>query len=261
LIKGINYAAAHQGYDLLISAQTANADEMAAYRRIAGGKRVDGMILARTQVNDPRLAYLRSIRHPFVVAGRAINDETPDFPFIEADNRSGLRLLVDHFINYGHQHIAIILPPETVIFRDARLAGYRDSLAAAGIAYDATLVETGNLTRDGGAEATQRLLKRAPHITAIAACNDMMALGALAVLRTHDIRPGEDIAVGGFDDIPAAALAQPALTTISQPIYEIGERLVEKLLRLINSEPLHQTHTLIRPRLVVRASSGYPRTL
>lgn len=260
LIKGITHAAAHRGYDLLISAQLPEADEMEAYRRIAGGKRVDGMVLARTHINDVRLNYLRSIKHPFVVAGRAITDQTPEFPFIEADNRAGLRLLVDHFIAHGHRHIAIILPPESVVFRQARFAGYCDALAAANIPLEDMLIETGDLTREGGAEATHHLLARAPHITAIAACNDMMALGALWAVEQRGLQPGKDISIGGFDDIPAAAQSQPALTTISQPIYQIGEQLVEMLLCLINDEPIEPLQSLIPPRLVVRDSSGYPRT-
>lgn len=259
LIKGVNYAAAQHHYDLLISSQFPGADEMDTYRRIAGGHRVDGMIVARTYDADPRIAYLQSIKHPFVVAGRAAPDQPSDFPYIDADSQVGVRLLVQHFIDYGHTRIGLILPPEAVAFTPYRHAGYRDALEAAGLPYDPNTVIAGDLTRTGGHAAAHALLDQVPDLTAVVACNDLMAIGAMAAIQERGLRVGDDIAVGGFDDIPAAEHAVPPLTTVNQPIFHIGERLMDMLVRIIAQEPPEQTQILIEPTLAIRASSGQPR--
>ena len=102
------------------------------------------------------------------------------------------------------------------------------------------------------------LLEQSPQLTAIVACNDLMALGVMAAVQERGARVGEDIAVGGFDDIPAAKHAVPSLTTIRQPIYQSGENLAEMLIQLVNHESPVQTGVLLAPDLVIRESSGQP---
>ncbi len=259
LIRGVTHTAARHQYDVLVSAQLPQANEMDAYHRIVGGNRVDGMVLARTYHDDPRIAYLRSLNHPFVVAGRSAPDQVSDFPYIDADSRVGIAELVTHFITYGHTHIGLILPPENIAFTPYRLEGYRDGLVGAGIPYRPEYVVHGDMKQRGGENAAAYLLESQPQITAIVACNDLMAIGAMRAIQGHGLRPGLDIAVGGFDDIPAAKHAAPALTTIRQPIYTIGEQLTEILIKVIANEPLEKTGILLKPELVIRESSGQPR--
>ncbi len=130
---GIGDAASRARYDLLVSAQAPGEEEMSAYRRIVSGNRVDGIILARTRRNDPRIAYLRAQNYPFVAFGRGAPGEPADFPFIDVDGQAGIRLLVEHFVARGHRHIGLILPPEEMVFTVYRHAGYRDGLAGAGV--------------------------------------------------------------------------------------------------------------------------------
>jgi LacI family transcriptional regulator len=110
LLKGITFAAVEQGYDVLISAADHNVDEIATYQRIAGGKRVDGMIVARTYRNDPRITYLMSIDIPFIVYGRLTPDTNSLFPYIDVDSQRGIEMAVEHLIERGHKRIGIILP-------------------------------------------------------------------------------------------------------------------------------------------------------
>lgn len=255
LLLGINDCASRNGYDVLISAHNPGEEEMAAYRRIVGGNRVDGMILARTRRFDPRIAYLQALKFPFVVSGRNAPTELSKFPYIDADSQQGIRSVVDHLIALGHQHIGLILPPHEVAFTAYRLAGYRDALDAAGIAFDPRLVVHSNLLREGGYKAALNLLEAAPELTAIVACNDVMALGAMSALQSRGLRIGRDVAVTGFDDIPAAEYANPPLTTIHQPIYEIGQHLVEMLLGIIRGETPTETQVIVQPTLVIRESS------
>src|SRR5690606_8119775 len=105
LLLSISSAASHAGYDVLVSAQAPGEPEMMAYRRIVGGNRVDGMILARTRHHDERITYLKHLKHPFVVNGRAAPDEQSDFPFIDVDSQAGIRIVVEHLASLGHEHI------------------------------------------------------------------------------------------------------------------------------------------------------------
>lgn len=257
LVMGVGFAAAHLGYDLLVSAQT-SADEMSAYKRIVGGNRVDGVIIARTRRHDPRIAYLKKAHLPFVVAGRSAPDEITDYPYIDVDSQRGIALATEYLIGLGHMHIGLILPPDNMAFTPYRLAGYRLGLQSASLPYRPEYVTYGDLRREGGADKTRWLLAHHPQITAIVACNDAMALGAMTAIADMGLRVGIDISVTGFDNIPQAEHAHPPLTTVSQPIQAIGQHLVERLISLIHREPLGETQTLLSPMLIVRESCGKP---
>jgi len=259
LMQGIGDTVALYHYDVLISAQHPGEEEMAAYQRLVGGYRVDGMILARTRQNDSRIAYLKGHQHPFVVSGRAAPDEVSDFPYIDVDSQAGIRMLVEHFIGLNHQHIGLILPPPEMAYTGFRLEGYREALRKASLPYRPEYVVHGDLTREGGYAGAQALLDTPPDLTAIVACNDLMALGAMSAVQTRGLQIGDDIGVAGFDDIPAAEYAHPPLTTIHQPIYEIGQRLARMLIDLIKGQPPAETQVVLPPTLVIRASSGSRR--
>jgi len=260
LLKGITHAAARRHLDVLVSAAQDNVSEMETYQRIVGGHRVDGVILARTYENDPRIQYLKSVNHPFVVHGRNAPGHISDFPYIDVDSQMGIRLLVEHFIERGHQHIGIILPPQKIAFTGYRLAGYRAGLENAGIPYRESYASHADFTHAGGEKAARRLLEYHPPLTAIIGCNDWMALGAMTAIQQCGLKVGLDIAVGGYDGIPAAAHASPALTTIQQPIYDLGELLTARLMQLMNESPSDDHQLLIEPQLIVRESSGPVRS-
>lgn len=256
LLHGISAEAAAQHFDVLISSARSDEEEMGVYRRLVGGHRVDGMILARTRRNDPRIAYLQAQKHPFAVAGRAAPDESSDFPYIDADSQAGIRTLVAHLTALGHRHIGLIAPPPEVAFTDYRLMGYREGLAAAGLPFEPRYIVHSDLTRGGGFQATHQLLDSHPHLTAIVACNDLMALGAMSAAQKRGLVVGRDLSIVGFDDIPAAEYSHPPLTTIHQPTYETGRRLTAMLISLIRGEQPAQTQIILEGELIVRASSG-----
>jgi len=257
LMIGIGDAASLEHYDLLISAQEPGDDEMAAYRRMVAGNRVDGMILARTRQDDARIHYLKEQGHPFVVSGRGAPNEVSDFPYIDVDSQQGIRLLVEHFVELGHRDMGLILPPSDMAFTEFRRQGYQEGLAVAGLPYRPEYVVYGDLWWSGGFQGTQALLDDHPELTAIIACNDLMALGAMSAVHGRGLQVGRDIAIAGFDDIPAAEYAYPPLTTIHQPIYEIGQRLVRMLIGIIRGTPPSETQVLLPSKLIVRASSGF----
>lgn len=256
LLKGITYAATQGHFDVLIAVE-AEVDELAAYKRMAGGRRVDGMIIARTYRDDPRIAYLKSIDFPFIVHGRLAPNQVNDFSYIDLDSQTGISLLARHLIELGHQHIGLILPPTQVAFTPYRLAGYKEVIEKT-VGFDENLCVYSDLTYEGGQIATRELFERNQHLTAIIACNDWMALGAMNIASEMGFNIGESFAVVGYDDIPLATYSAPALTTIHQPIFEVGKQLVDVLITsLTQKDPTVEfTQRLIDPKLVVRASCG-----
>ena len=254
ILAGIGDELARSGFDLLISTCPPGPGELAAYRRMDGGRRVDGLIVVRTRRQDERISYLTRTSLPFVVFGRT--DLDLDFPFIDEDGQAGLTMLVQHLVSLGHRRIGYISAPSDLMFAKFRLEGYRQALSEAGLAYEESLVTYGDLTQRGGRKVARHLLDVRPMPTAIIAANDLMALGTMAVAQEQGLRVGQDLSVAGFDDIPFAEIS--SLTTLHQPIYDIGQQLSQMLVSLIQGKPLAERHILLKPELVVRSSTEPP---
>lgn len=253
LLSGVGRQAAEYGYDLLLSAQQPGEEELNAYRRIVASSRIDGVVVARVQRDDPRITFLKEAHHPFVVFGRS---NANDYPYIDVDGRAGVHQIVLHLARLGHRRIAFVLSPPQLAFTALRYEGYCQGLAEAGLPLDTAYIVQGDLTRASGHAAAARLLALPEPPTAIVACNDSMALGAMLAVQEQNLVVGRDVAVAGFDDIPAAASANPPLTTVRQPIYDIGRQALDMLIRVIRNEPIENLHVLLVPELIVRASSG-----
>ncbi|MGD2165739.1 MAG: LacI family DNA-binding transcriptional regulator [Anaerolineae bacterium] len=253
LLAGIGNEAAEQEYDLLASTRAPGEEELKTYKRMVREQRVDGMLVVRTRHHDARIAYLVGEGFPFVAFGRSgVRD---GFPYLDVDGRQGVRWITEHLIETGHRRIAYIGAPTSLAFASHRLTGYREALEAHGMRYEEALVTVGELTERSGHQAALQLLGQSPRPDAIAACNDLMALGAISAARRLGLVVGRDLAVTGFDDVPLAAHAHPPLTTVRQPIYDIGRRICRMLVRLLEGEPLIDRQVLLEPELVIRASS------
>ncbi|NKQ34547.1 MAG: LacI family transcriptional regulator [Chloroflexi bacterium] len=256
-IAGIGNEAANHDYDLLVSTHAPDSDEeRKTYQRAVTRAWVDGLIVVRTREEDARIQLLCQHNFPFVAFGRT--DDEYDFPFVDEDGEAGMRALVQHFIDLGHRHIAFISPPSGLMFGRYRLKGFQDTMADNGLPVLPGWIVEGDMTQRGGAELTEQILALTPRPTAILAGNDLMALGVMNRLQQHGLTVGEDVAVGGFDDIPLVEHTHPPLTTIHQPIYEIGRRTCAMLIDIINGRAPANPHVLLTPTLVVRASSGQP---
>lgn len=253
-LAALGNEAARQGFDLLVSTRAPGAEEQAAYRRLVEGRRVDGLILVRTRRHDERVQYLSERAFPFVAFGRTDLD-TP-YPYVDTDGEVGFRQLVEHLVGLGHRRIACLSADPELTFVSHRLAGYRTALAAHGIDADPSLLIQADLTQRGGYEAASRLLDQTAPPTALVCLNDLMALGAMRAAQERGLVVGRDVSVTGFDDIPLAENAHPPLTTLEQPVYDIGKRLCAMLVRLIRSESLDDAHVLLAPTLVIRESTG-----
>lgn len=227
-------------------------------RYLAGGH-VDGALAFSLHTDDPLPALTRRTGTPTVYGGRpgwTPGPGEPDpVPYVDADNRGGARAAVRYLREQGRRRIAHISGPLDQTSAADRLAGYRDALPAAA---DALTVE-GDFTVAGGARAMAELLERAPGLDAVFAANDLMATGALRVLREAGRAVPADIAVVGFDDAEAvAADADPPLTTVRQDIEGMGRLMARLLLAALSAEPDPKTPPagVVMPVELVRRASA-----
>jgi len=256
LLAGIGNGAAKQELDLLVSTRAPGIEELELYERMVRERRVDGLLVVRTRRQDPRIAYLVEHEFPFVAFGRS--DLEVDFPYLDVDGETGMRQLTQHLIDLGHRRIGHICAPPDLMFASHRIEGYQEAIASNGIPFDESLLEIGELTERSGYAVGRDFLTRDERPTAIIACNDLMALGAISAAQGLGLTVGRDVAVAGFDDVPLAEHAHPPLTTVRQPIYEIGQRICEMLIHLLREGRLEERHVLLKPELIVRESCGAP---
>ncbi len=255
LLAGIGDGAASYDFDLLVSTRKPmDPQERLAYERMVKGRRVDGIIVARTRRKDERIAYLMSEEFPLVAFGRT--DSDLDFPYLDVDGEEGIREAVRYLIGLGHQRIGFISPSMYLMFAEHRLAGYKRALQDHGLKFDPALLVEGNLTQSGGYRGMEQLLDLEDPPTAIVAGNDLMAFGAMEAAQDRGWVVGRDVAVVGFDDVPLAAYFRPSLTTIRQPVYDIGKTLSQMLIKIVRGEDLAERQVILRPELVIRESSG-----
>lgn len=255
LLAGIGNEAARHNFDLLISTRPPDTpEEQAAYRRMAEGRLVDGLLVVRTRVKDDRIAYLAKLGFPFVAFGRS--DLDVDYCYLDENGFRGMELVGEHLVALGHRHLAYISGPDNLMFCAYRRAGLEAALQRHGMAIPADYAMASDLTQQGGFAAMRQLLDRSPPPTAVVAFNDLMALGAISAAQQRGLVVGRDVAITGFDDIPLAEHSHPPLTTVHQPVYDIGCQICNMLIRRIQGEELAERHVLLQPQLVVRQSSG-----
>lgn len=253
-IAGLGDEASAQNLDLLITRAPPNQEgEQVVYQRWIQGRRVDGIVLSRLRQDDWRVHYLHESGFPFVAFGRT--NIPIEFPHIGVDGASGIRRLIAHLVEQGHQRIAFVSAPPDLTLQADRFRGYREGLAEAGIIFDERFIAEGNLTRDGGYLAAKKLMALPSPPTAIIGVNDLTAIGILRAARELGISVGSDLAVAGFDGIDDTEHTAPPLTTLKQPVYDCARRLVRMLAALTNNEPLQEPQVLLFPELIIRDST------
>ncbi|HKQ01877.1 MAG TPA: LacI family DNA-binding transcriptional regulator [Actinomycetes bacterium] len=257
MVRGVSAALAATGVQLVLLIAQDLPDRRRLERYVVGGH-VDGVLLASLHGDDPLPGTLERAGVPAVLVGRPTGrwtGGTVPASWVDADNRGGAGKAVDHLARRGRRRIATITGPLDMGVGLDRLEGYRDGLAAAGLAGAGDLVETGDFTEEGGAAAMARLLERpGSPVDAVFAASDLMAAGALRALRTAGRRVPEDVAVVGFEDSAVARYAQPPLTTVRQPIEEMGRQATRLLLARVAGEA-GAMHLILDTDLVVRSSA------
>jgi LacI family transcriptional regulator len=257
-LAGVGNQAALMDYDLLVSTRQPGDEELNAYQSAIQGRRVDGFVVVRTRRQDARIEYLCERGFPFVAFGRV--EGSCEFPYVDEDSEHGMRLIVEHLVKLGHQRIAFIAAPEELMFAKYRLESFRESMRMAGFRTDESLMISGDLTQRSGYTNARELLSHTPPPTAIVACNDLMAIGAMSAAQEKGLVIGEDISITGFDDILLSEHTHPPLTTVHQPIYRIGRLVCQMLVKVIKQENLDERRIILQPELIVRQSTGFSKS-
>jgi LacI family transcriptional regulator len=254
-LTGLCDEVATQNLDLLVTSCSPESEkEKSQYRRWVQSRRVDGIILNRTRVNDWRVAYLLENKIPFVSLGKG--EEAMEYPYIDIQDTEGIRELVTHLVQKGHRRIAFIGASPNLVVHNDRFRGYQMGLADAQIPFDPDLVEQGDLTEEAGYKISRKLLGLPDPPTAILGVNDLTALGILHGAKEKGLYIGTELAIAGYDGINETEYTNPPLTTLHQPTYEIARQLTKMLVKLIEGELLEQPVISIKPELLIRASTG-----
>ena len=183
-----------------------------------------------------------------------------EWPSVTADSYGGARSAMQHLAELGHRRIAFVTGNEELGSARARHRAYDDAVAIHRLDRDAALVQKGDFSTRGGRDAMQRLLKLKQRPTAVFAANDQSAFGAISVLQSAGLRVPEDMSVVGFDDVPAASQLHPALTTVRQPIAEMGRAAVNSLLSLVAGLEVATPQIILPTELQVRQSTASARS-
>jgi DNA-binding LacI/PurR family transcriptional regulator len=249
IVRGISNALSDTGLQLLLTLSQ-SAAQHAQLEHYLTGQHVDGVLLISLHRGDPLPGRLEKGGVPTVLGGRPPGIDP--ISYVDVDNLGGARQAVDYLLSQGRRRIATIAGPQDMGVGINRLAGYRAALGDAGLPEQ---VVYGDFSDASGAAATADLLTRDPHLDAIFAASDPMALGAMRVLKEQGRRVPEDVAVIGFDDSAGAPYAAPPLTSVHQSVEAMGEEMARLLIARIRGEALADPVVILDTHLVVRESA------
>ncbi|MEW2558840.1 LacI family DNA-binding transcriptional regulator [Streptomyces griseorubiginosus] len=252
IVRSLGDALADTGMQLMLTL-IRSATERQRFLEYARGGRVDGVLLMSVHADDRLPDMLADARLPTVLLGRRSGDEYVSY--VDADNVGGARDAVSHLLKQGRTAIATITGPLDMYVAQCRLRGYQDALAQAGLMNSRSWVAESDFSEESGRRAMAELLERHPEVDAVLAASDTTAAGALHALRAAGRRVPEDVAVIGFDDFPLAERTEPRLTTVRQPLEEMGRAMVRLLMEEMEDQSEAWRHVILRTKLVVRESS------
>lgn len=253
MANGIEEIVRNKGYSLLIH-DIYGGDQSNKYSLLKD-RRIDGMIVYSPRENDISLDLLKQQGYNFIsVSGYPA---TKKIDFVDGDNHSGIHLAVEHLVKLGHTRIAFIKGLDYLSDAIDRFEAFKDSLQLFNVPLVEEYIITGDFLSDVAFNATKPLFKLPNPPTAIVAANDFMAIGAIEAMNSMGIKVPDDVAVIGFDDIEVAQHMSPTLTTIRQPVLEMGKRAAELLFDKINGKYENEIIQEYLPmKLIVRESCG-----
>ena len=231
--------------------------EVGLLERLMHGTTDGGVLILPSESND-ELAALHEYGYPFVVLDPRVPLD-PGIPSVSAANTTGAITAVEHLLGLGHRRIAAITGPTGWCATEERLLGYRGALARAGVPFDDALEVESNFEIGGGHTAAAQLLDSPSPPTAIFAFNDNLAIGALEAARERGLVVPDDLSLVGFDDSEQAPIVTPPLTSVRQPLTEMGRMAVALLVRLLKQPDGETLKVELATTLVVRGSSAAPR--
>jgi LacI family transcriptional regulator len=244
------------GLDLMVLAARSPGEELALYRRLVESRRTDGIVLARTRVDDPRIRYLAESGIPFVVMGRT--ETRVVYAHVDGDGTAAFADATRRLIALGHREIAYVGASLGFTFSKLRRNGWAIAMRDAGLRPELS-AETA-ATEEGGLAGVRAMLRSAPRPTALLCATDRIAIGGLRAIKEAGLTAGRDVSIVGHDNLSASAFTEPALTTMDLPIAKVGTRLAEMLLALIGGADARDFAEVWPVLSIERASTGPART-
>jgi LacI family transcriptional regulator len=252
--RGVEDTSFAQEYSVILCNSDGNLDKELLYTNVLIEKQVDGILFVAAGLSTERILELQARRIPLVVVDRDLPDASVDS--VLTDNAQGGWLAARHLIELGHRRIACITGPSDITPSAQRVTGYRQALGESNLALDETLILKGDFQYGSGYRAARQLLATLHPPTAIFACNDLMAVGAMSAAVELGLRVPADLSVVGFDDVRLASFANPPLTTVVQPKYEMGVVAASMLLERMRDLDIPARRRVFETSLQARQSSA-----
>jgi LacI family transcriptional regulator len=257
IVRALEDRLAAAGYVALIGNTDGDDERERLVFQQMRARHVDGMVLATAHLSDPLLADAARAGLPVVLMNRMAADHS--LPSVSVDNERGMRIAVAHLAAEGHKKIAHIAGPQEVSTGLSRYQGFVSAMEAHGLVPDPDLIVTAKaFSIEEGLRCTRALLERRTGCTAVAAGNDMLAIGCLAALEEMGLNCPTDMSVVGFNDMPFIDRLRPPLTTIRFPHYQLGTEAAQLLLERIAGQGGPVKVLYLTPELVVRGSTAPP---
>ncbi len=256
ILRGVEDWCAAHAMGATVSAVRHGSARPASWTSALARHDTDGVILVTSELTMPQLRQVRDEGIPLVVVD-PVNLPEPDLPSVGATNWAGGLAATDHLLSLGHRRIGAVTGPPGYLCSRARIDGYRSALDRFGARFDQRLVRHGDFQHEGGFRRGGELLDLAEPPTAIFAGSDQQALGVYEAARQRGLRIPQDLSVVGFDDLPAARWVSPPLTTVRQPLADMGRVAAEMLGSLIEGIPLRSQRVELATELIVRESAAH----
>jgi LacI family transcriptional regulator len=254
--RAIESAAFERGYSVILCNTENDIEKERLYTEVLENKQVDGLIFVASGENHQAISQIANNGLPLVMVDRDMGSLELDT--VTTDNYNGGLLATQHLLSLGHRRIACITGPSNITPSAERVTGYRAALELAGIPVQESLLVRGDFHPPSGYAGARQLLQCDPRPTAIFACNDMMAIGAIRAASQLGLRIPQDVSIIGFDEIELASFTTPPLTSVSQPKQEIGGLAVSLVLERMQDPSLPSRRSVLPTRLVIRESTHRP---
>jgi LacI family transcriptional regulator len=254
VIAGAEVEARKHGYFFMLGSTERNPQDEPEYIRLLTEHHVQGILFARPSTEPDNRHLLGLLRDGVPVVTTTYHLPSTDLTVVDVDNVDGAQQASHYLLECGRRQIAMITGPATWKSVNDRTRGYRLALEAAGATFEPTLVIEGDWSYQSGYRAMQQLISGGSPFSAVFAQNDQMAIAAMRALREAGRRVPDDVAIVGYDDIPAAAYCDPPLTTIRQPMQEVGKVATRFLIQAIEQPGMEQGEVLLKAELIRRRS-------
>ncbi len=258
LAKGVEDECRRNGWNLILCNTNDLHKRDLEYIQVLADKGVDGILFCMSLDSDKKRALesvdlMKKLKMPFVMIDRFL--EEVDCCSVIVNHRSGGYAATKHLLELGHQNIACVAGPLALEDSQHRLKGYKEALEEYGIAYDPDLIYEGNYDRESGKEAVEYILGLSKKVTAIFSFNDMSAYGVYNRLKKHNYYIPRDMSLVGYDDIFFSEILDVPLTSVSQPVYDMGVEAVQQIISEIGSGVNSRKCITFQPKLTVREST------